>query len=186
MVPDGLQEVFAKHLPTRGVVACFGADPPLRDADRLDLACRREVRPPVGVLQRADVVADRRGARLFAAVSAPGLLMGKHFPGFPGIPEPILRILVERSLVALQRQDAVPALAGDQLRGAALHMHRVSGDDRALDVQHLEQRRKRTDLVGFLVDCHLPDALRLHRLCPVCGEPRQSRRERTRNSREKA
>ena len=37
-------------------------------------------------------------------------------------------------------------------------MHRVRGDERALQMQHLEQRRQRPDLVGLLVDRDLPSA----------------------------
>ena len=39
----------------------------------------------------------------------------------------------------------------------ALRVHRVRGDDCALNVQHLEQRRSRPDLIGLLVDRHLPE-----------------------------
>ena len=56
VVPDGLQEVPGGHLPAHDLGARLGLDPPFRDADRLDLADRREAGPPVGVLQRADVV----------------------------------------------------------------------------------------------------------------------------------
>ena len=54
----------------------IGAGPPSGGTDGLDpLSDRREARPPVSVLQRADVVADRRGARLVASVSTLSLFM---------------------------------------------------------------------------------------------------------------
>ena len=81
----------------------------------------------------------------------------KPFFHILGIVEPRLRVRVERFLVALQRQDAVPALAGDQLRRGALRVHRVPGDERVLQLQHLQQRRQRPDLVGLRVDRHLAE-----------------------------
>ena len=59
--------------------------------------------------------------------------------------------------VRLRAPDAVLALADDQLRRGALRVHCFSGDDRALQLQHLEQRRQRPDLVGLCVDRHLAE-----------------------------
>ena len=52
VAPDRRQEVLGRHLSAHEAVAGLGAGPPFRDADGLDLADRRETRPPVSVLQR--------------------------------------------------------------------------------------------------------------------------------------
>ena len=75
---------------------------PVSLADCLNPAGRLEIRPPVEVLQPADVVGDRRGARLDAPVSAADMPARKHFLLRLEILQPLLSVLVERSRVGLQ------------------------------------------------------------------------------------
>ena len=60
-------------------------------------------------------------------------------------------IVMQRALVALQRQDIVSALTNDLLCDRALAVERVSGHDRALQRQHLQKLRHGGDLVRLRV-----------------------------------
>ena len=51
-----------------------------------------------------------------ASVSVVEILKLEHVLLRLGSLQPLLRVLVERSLVGLQRQNAIPVLAGDQLQ----------------------------------------------------------------------
>lgn len=66
------------------------------------------------ILQPADIVRDRRDARLDVPAPAVNMPARKHFLLCLGIGEPDLNVLVERSLAALRRQDAVSALLHDR------------------------------------------------------------------------
>ena len=76
----------------------------------------------------------------------------------------------------------MPALADDQPRRDALRVHRVPGDERALQVQHLEQRRQRPDLVGLLVDRDLAE----HDARPRGEGAQEMQRRELRGARERA
>ena len=82
-------------------------------------------------LQPSDIVRDRRDARLDPPVPAADMLMRKQFLLRLGILDPLLRVLVERALVGLGSQDAVPLLADDQLRCFAPRVHGVGSHYRA-------------------------------------------------------
>ena len=78
------------------------------------------------ILQPADIVRNRRDARFDAPVPAADMPARKHFLLRLGIREPELNVLVERSLVALRRQDTVPAFLHDPHRRLTLRVHRVA------------------------------------------------------------
>ena len=75
VVSDGFQKLLRRHLSAHDAVAGLGLGPSLGLAGGFDLADGLEARPPVEVLQPADVVGDRRGARLDAPVSAADMLI---------------------------------------------------------------------------------------------------------------
>ena len=80
------------------------------------------------------VPADRRVGKTLGF-----LLVGEQFD-----------ILAQPALVALQRQDVVGLLVDDLARNLALASHRVDGDDRPIDRQHVEKRRNGDNLVRLL------------------------------------
>ena len=132
VAPDGFQQLLWRYLLAHDVVAAL--DPATGGGPA---ASRRRARPSRCASRHA------RARRQHADAG--------HFLPRLGILQPLLHVLVALSLVGLQRQDELTALADDQLRRAALSVHRVRGDDRALQIQHLEQCRQRPHLVGLLV-----------------------------------
>ena len=82
-------------------------------------------------------------------------------------------ILVQRALVALQRQDVVSLLVDDLFHDLALAAHCLDRHDRPVDRQHVEKPGDRDDLIGFFR--HLD--LARHKTL-ACGESLETRRER--------
>ena len=95
--------------------------------------------------QPGHVVDDHRAPRLDAAVVAVDGL-GAIVRDGRGIVEPQAHVVVQRRLVALQRQDVVATALQDGLRGGALAVHRVGGDDPALERQERQQLGQGPDL----------------------------------------
>jgi hypothetical protein len=93
-----------------------------------------------------------QGALLLAAVAAARLpVADRDLP-----PGQVLELGVQAGLVLLDHQDVMRLLAGDQELGVlALSMQRISGNDDAIQVQLLQQRRELGDLVGLAVHPHL-------------------------------
>ena len=58
VAPDGLQEVPGRHFPAHDAGARLGSGLSFRDADRLDLADRREAGPAVRVSSRPCPLSD--------------------------------------------------------------------------------------------------------------------------------
>jgi hypothetical protein len=72
--------------------------------------------------------------------------------GRDSVPRQFPQRTVQARLVALDHQDVVRFLAGDEVVGVvALGLQRVCGDHRAGQVQRVEQRRELGDLVGLAV-----------------------------------
>ena len=101
-----------------------------RDLARLD--------PPV-------VAVHRLVRRRFHVGEIPLLLLGDER----------LDVVVQRALVAFQRQHVVGSLPHDLRGDHPLATHRVDGDDRTLHVDHVQQRRNGDDLIRLLVDLDL-------------------------------
>ena len=99
-------------------------------------------------LQPVDIGRNRRRACLDAAVIGLDIRLGRDGLAC-GIVEISADIIVERALIALQSQRIVATLIDDLLSDRTLAVQRVGGHDRALQRQHLQQRRHGGDLVGL-------------------------------------
>ncbi len=69
--------------------------------------------------------------------------------------EQVLNILVQLTLVLLHRQHIVGTTICDLLRNLSLAAHGVDSYDTAIQLQHLQQLRNGSDLIGFLVGLDL-------------------------------
>ena len=157
VVARELQQPLRRNLRAHDVVADGPLRPALQLADGLDPADGLEAGPIMPVLQPADIVRDRRDTRFDAPVPAVNLLTRKHFLLRLGIGEPDLNVLVERSLVALRRQYVISALLHDPRRRLALAVHRVGRRRAPVQIQKLQKRGDRRDLVRLPVDLDLAE-----------------------------
>ena len=101
--------------------------------------------------QPGDIVGDHRAAGLDAAVIAIDRL-GTIVRDGRGIVQPSTNVLVQRRLVARQRQNIVAAAVQDGLGGGALAVHRIGGHDPAFEVEQRQQPGQGRDLVAVAVD----------------------------------
>src|ERR1700749_180901 len=99
------------------------------------------------VLQPLYVGADRGRTGFDAAVIALDNGLGRgNLAG--GVVEIADDIVMQRTLIALKRQDIVAALIDDLLGNLTLAVQRVDGHDRAFQRQHLQQLRNGGPLGG--------------------------------------
>jgi len=75
-----------------------------------------------------------------------------------GVGEEQRRVLVQARLIAFEGEHVIGALVDDALGDLFLCPHRIDRDDRALEIEHVQEFRDRGGLVGFSVD----RALRQH------------------------
>jgi hypothetical protein len=160
MTPHRMRESLHAHTEAADVIADLVGHLPVADAFRDDHADRLQALPQP---QPGQVSRDRHldvAPRLLAAV---GRLLGLILASLdlrevvlPLLEDVIDDRLVQRLLVALQRQDII-RLARDYLLGdRLLRPHRVDRDDGTLDVHQPEEFGDRRDLVRFLGAGDLP------------------------------
>src|SRR4051794_15576211 len=113
----------------------------------------------------------RKGARAVVAASTktrrrtkrpwPSKASNTGRPLDPG-PKQVRAVLAHGSIsaavIGLQHQEVVGALGADPLGDLRLAAHRVERHDAAIEVQGLEQRRDRTDLIRLAVDRTLAES----------------------------
>lgn len=103
-------------------------------------------------------VGDAPQALFDATVTGVGFApLGASFAA-DGAGEEQLGVFMQARLIAFEGEHIVRFLFDDARCDRLLRPHRVDGDDRAFDREHVEQFRDRRDLVGFAVD----GALRQH------------------------
>jgi hypothetical protein len=73
----------------------------------------------------------------------------ESFRGASGITDQIAHLLVERGLIALDREQVISALVDDLFGDLALTAHRIDAHHQTLDVQGFEQLRDGRDLVAL-------------------------------------
>ena len=154
---DELRQPLRRNLRAHDEVADGPLRPALPLSDRLDPADGLEAGPAVPVPQPSGIVRDRRDARLDAPVPAVNMAVFKHFLLRLRVGEPDLHVLVQRLLVALRRKDVVAALLHDPRRRLPLRVHRVGRRRALVQIQHLQKRGDRRDLVRLPVDLRLAE-----------------------------
>jgi hypothetical protein len=123
-------------------------------ADAGDLADGGQARPMVDLLQPVDLARDQGRAGFDAAViGINGLRTRRRL--VRRIVEECADVLMQRALVALQRQDVVAALIDDLPGNGTLAVERVGGHDRALQCEHLQKLRHGGDLIRLGVGGNL-------------------------------
>ena len=123
-------------------------------ARRGDLADRLEAGKAVGFGEPGDVVDDLGAAGLDPAVVAVGGA-GDRVRRGRGVVEQQAHVLEQRRLVGLEREHIVAAAIEDRLRRGLLGVHRVGGDDAAVQRQQGQQLGHGRDLVRLAVDPQL-------------------------------
>ena len=104
--------------------------------------------------QPGHIVADAGVADLDPAVAGIGLGVARQ--GCGGVIEEGPDVVVQRALVALERQHVVPALPQDLLGDGALAVEGIGRDDGVLEREHGQEPRHRGDLVRLACDRELP------------------------------
>ncbi len=112
---DSVEPVRAERRAEQVVAGLDGGLAPANLAAGGDLAEGREAGPSMVLLQPGNIVADAGVAAFAPAVAGIGLGVARY--GCGGVVEKGPYVVVQRALVALERQDVGPALP-DDLRGA--------------------------------------------------------------------
>ena len=131
MRADHLQKALAGQRRAEQVVSCL-----LRGfvgflADAVDLANGHQAWPVMLLLQPVDIAREGRRARLDASMIAVDSLRCRG-PRASGIVQKQADVIMQRALIAFQRQSVVATLIDDLPSDRALTVERVHGHDRAL------------------------------------------------------
>ena len=105
---------------------------------------------PLGVALDEPACVGGAAQTLFdPAVAGVGLGLARAGRGADGVGEEKRGVHVQARLIAFEGEHVMGALVDDAPGDLLLRSHRVDGDDRALEVEHIQEFGNRRDLVDF-------------------------------------
>ena len=131
----------------------LNADAPFDLARLLNHGDACQPAPGHFLFQPVKLAADNALARLNAPVSGISLAVGVADRYGYGLGRLCLQkqadIVIERALIALERQNIIGALVPNLFRNAALTTHRINRDGVPRDIEQIKQGWNRRNLIGF-------------------------------------